>query len=384
MKSLEPTTRHLLGGTLLLALVIGLACSGNDPSDSIDTAAAPAATATTPDQTSAQSPDRAPDQTQPGRADRPDSGPATPVRTAAVERSSLERLVSAPGEVQALAQQRVRAPFAGVVTALDVVAGDRVRRGQTVGGLVSRDAEAAVTGAQEMLRAAETPQERDDAERALELARAHLVTSPLTTSVAGIVTDRSAASGDRVAEGQELLTVVDESSLVFRALVAQSDLGGIRPGERAEIELSGAADPLPGTVHGILPGIDAASLTAPVRIDLDRRPRELAPGLFGTAKIVVGEDRDVLVVPEAALLRDDVQGTVRVGLVRPDGTLHWVEVTVGLAAGSRVEVTPISGPLSAGDLVATAGHLGLPDGAPVRSTGTTRSTDATKPARETP
>ena len=174
---------------------------------------------------------------------QPGSGPATPVRAATVERSSIQRTVSAPGEVLALAQQRVRAPFAGIVTALDVVEGDRVRRGQTVGSLVARDAEAAVTGAREMLRAAKTPQEQDDAQRALELAEDHLVTSPLTTSVAGIVTARSAAPGDRVSEGQELLTVVDESSLVFRARVAQSDLAGIHPGERAEVELSGADRP---------------------------------------------------------------------------------------------------------------------------------------------
>jgi RND family efflux transporter MFP subunit len=285
--------------------------------------------------------------------------------------------VSAPGEVQALVQQQVRAPFAGIITALDVVEGDRVHNGQTVGSLVARDAQAAVTGAKEMLRAARTPQEQDDAQRALELAKDHLVTSPLTTSVAGIVTARSAAPGDRVSEGQELITVVDESSLVFRARVAQSDLGGIRPGERAEVELSGAGKAIPGTVHGVLPGIDPAALTAPVRIDLDRRPRGFAPGLFGTATIVVGEDENVLVVPEAALLRDDVQGTVRVGVVRPDHTLHWVEVTEGLAANSRVEITPVSGTLSAGDLVATSGHVGLSEGAAVNVTKTTDPTKGT-------
>jgi len=75
----------------------------------------------------------------------------------------------------------------------------------------------------------------------------------------------------------------------------------------------------------------------------------------------------VLLVPEAALLRDDVEGTVRVGVVRPDRTLHWVRVTDGLAADGRVEVTPASGELAAGDLVATSGHVGLPEGAPVKA-----------------
>jgi len=76
------------------------------------------------------------------------------------------------------------------------------------------------------------------------------------------------------------------------------------------------------------------------------------------------------VVPEAALLRDDVQGTVRVGQVRPDGTLHWVQVQPGLAENGRVEVIPVAGgdALAAGDVVATAGHVGLPEGARVTAT----------------
>lgn len=354
MRGLHATARILLGA--LLCTVV-LACPEKDPAPPQGQAPGGTTAATGGDSGD-------------GAGAAPEQQAATPVRTATVERASLDRTVTAPGEVVALVEQRVRAPFAGVITALDVVVGDRVKAGQRVGQMVARDAEAAVAGAREMLRAAETAQEKADAQRALELARKHLVRSPLTTSVGGLVTARTAAPGDRVSEGQELLTVIDTSSLVFRAHVAQSDLADIAPGETAQVQLSGTHASLPGQVHGVLPGIDPEALTAPVRIDLARRPKSMAPGLFGTATIVVGTHPNALVVPEAALLRDDVQGTVRVGQVRPDGTLHWVQVQPGLSEGGRVEVIPVEGgdALAAGDVVATAGHVGLPEGAKVTAT----------------
>ena len=88
----------------------------------------------------------------------PSEGPSgTPVQVAEVEVATMERTVSAPGHTVALVQQKVRAPFAGTLTGLSVVVGDAVQRGEQVGTIVARDSEAAVAGAEEMVRGAKTP-----------------------------------------------------------------------------------------------------------------------------------------------------------------------------------------------------------------------------------
>jgi len=288
---------------------------------------------------------------------------ATPVSVAAVERATLTETITAPGSTAMLVEQQVRAPFAGVLTALGVVEGDRVARGQQIGELVARDSEAALRGAEEMLRSASNESERADAERALELARSHRVEAPLLAAASGIVTRRAASAGDRVGEDQELLTIAAADSLVFRADVAQSDLARIRPGMAVEIDLAGAGPPLSGTTRGLLAGADAGDLTAPLRVDFNGRLAVQSAGLFGTARIAVARHADAVVVPAAAVLRDDVRGTSRVGTVAADGTLHWVAVETGLHDGDRLEI--VSPRLEPGTRVVLSGQVGLAEGTPL-------------------
>lgn len=286
----------------------------------------------------------------------------TPVHVARTERRDLVVLASGPGRTVALAQQRVRPPFAGTLTELTVSDGDTVRAGQIIGRVTSRDSEAAVSGAREMLRQARTPAEKSDAERALALAERGLVVAPLKAPADGAVVSHAATAGDRIAEDQEILSIADARSIAFLADLPQSELSKIASGQRATVEISGRGGAMSGTVHAVLPAANPNDFTAPVRIDLGVAAGRLTGGLFGTAHILVGEHRGALVVPESAAIRDDISGVTRVATIR-DGKLHWVTVAKGL---EQAGVTEVSSPeLSAGEPVIASGHVGLPEGAPV-------------------
>ena len=104
-------------------------------------------------------------------------------------------------------------------------------------------------------------------------------------------------------------------------------------------------------------------MSVPVRIDLRMSDAAVPTGLFGTAHIAVGERMNVNIVPIAAILRDDVNGTSRVAVVDPDGRARWAEVSVGVQQGTEAE---ISSPLLApGTRVIISGQVGLPDGSHV-------------------
>jgi len=285
-----------------------------------------------------------------------------PVKTAIVRLANLEGLASAPGHTVALVQQKIRVPFAGTLVTLSVADGDRVRRGEVVGTIVSRDSEAALSGAREMEREANTPAERDDAARARALAERNLIRAELRAPSDGVVLSHAAAPGDRVTDDQEILTLVDATSLAFVADVPQTDLARIRPGQRASIELAGRPRPVPGVVHDVLPMANAADFIAPVRIDLRDHEAALGVGLFGTAHIVVAEKPNAIVVPDAAVLRDDVTGKARIAVVR-DGHAHWEDVVPGLRGAAGTEV--VSPTLAPGIVVIVEGLVGLPEGAAV-------------------
>jgi RND family efflux transporter MFP subunit len=286
----------------------------------------------------------------------------------------VARVVTAPGHTAAFREQKVRAPFGGTLLELTPVDGDIVHRGQVVGTIVSKDSEAAVAGAREMERDAKTPAEKEDAARAAALAEKNLVRAVIRASADGAVLSHAAAPGDRVTEDQELLTIADRGSFVFLADVVQSELALVRPGQAAPVDLAGSPRPIPGVVHDVLPTANAGDFTAPVRIDLKRLPASASIGLYGTARITVGEHADVAVVPEAAVLRDDVSGVSRIALVQ-NGHAHWLTVTTGLKGPGGVEI--VSPPLQPGDAVIVSGQVGLPEGAGVVARAETVAPSAT-------
>lgn len=297
----------------------------------------------------------------------PDStalGAAVPVRVAEVIDTTLTEIVTGPGRTQALKQMRVRAPFAGTLASLRVADGDPVTAGQVVATMVSRNSAAALTGARAMLEAARSVEESSDARRAHALAVQGLVEAPLRAPENGVVVTHVAGEGDLVNEGDEIVTIAVAGSVVFVAQVVQSDLPRVRPGQVATIELAARALPLRGVVHAILPAASSENLSASVSLDFTGGDPPVEVGLFGIARIVVGVRRNALVVPAAALLRDDVYGTSRVAVVGEDGTAHWAQVTPGLVADGHVEI--IAPRLAVHSRVVVSGQVGLPDGARVR------------------
>ncbi|HEY7876734.1 MAG TPA: efflux RND transporter periplasmic adaptor subunit [Gemmatimonadaceae bacterium] len=289
---------------------------------------------------------------------------ATPVTMMTVTRGNLALMVSGPGRTDALDVQKVRAPFIGILDSLDVVVGDRVQGGQIIGAVVGQASQAALAGAEVMLRSATTPTQRLDAERALELARRNLIQAPLHAPRAGVVISRGASQGDLVSQADSIVSIASANSIVFIARIAQSELARVHAGQRATIDAPGLAVQPEGTVHGLLPA-DTSAMSVPVRIDL--RSSGVVPiGIFGTAHITVGERRDVSIVPVTALLRDDINGTSRVAIVTAGNRTHWIDVSVGIQQGRNVEIT--SPPLAPGTRVIVSGQVGLPEGSRVRQT----------------
>ncbi len=293
------------------------------------------------------------------------SAAATPVSAAPAERATLDVTVAAPGRTEALKEARVRSPFPSRLVSMRVTDGDRVASGQVVAQVVSKNSEAALRGAESMLSGARTAADSADARRAIEIARQNLVVQPLHSPAAGVVLSHAAAEGDYVDEGEVLLNIAVAGAVFFDAQVSQSDVARVRPGQRASIDVP-AVGPAPVTavVHGILPSASSADLSAPVRLDFSPARPDLTVGLFGTATITVAQRRDVVVVPETAVLTNDVDGTTRMAVIGDDGRAHWLDVRTGVHEDGRVEI--VSPRVAPGTRVITQGQVGLPEGTSVQ------------------
>ncbi len=291
-----------------------------------------------------------------------------PVEIAPVRHENVDVAVKASGRTEALRQGRVRAPYASRLIALRVADGDAIKKGQVMAVVVSKDSQAALDGARQMLAAARTTADKADAERAVELAKRDLVRQSLRAPADGVVLSHSAEAGDYVDEGEVLVTLAETDSVFFRAEVPQSAVDGVKPGQQASVSLPAvSAKPIPAVVHGVLPLASTENFSAPVRLDFSSARPALGLGLFGTARIVTARHADATVVPRAAVLTDDVTGVSRVAVVDGDGKAHWLDVTTGVTDGDSVEIVK---PAIAGNArVIVDGQVGLPEGAKVQVDG---------------
>ena len=303
-----------------------------------------------------------------GGGDDEDSAPSVapssvevPVRADTIRQMDLDVVVTAPGRTEALKQDRVRAPFASHLVALRVTDGDHVKAGEDVAQVVSKDSEAALEGARQMLAAAGNAADSADAQRAIDVAQRQLVGRPLRAPADGIVLSHGAEVGDYLDEGEVLLTIAEAGAVFFDAQVSQSDLGLVKPGQEASIELPAIGDgPAGAVVHAILPSASSDNLSAPVRLDFRPARPNITVGLFGTASIVAGHHQNAVTVPPSAVLRDDVSGVSRVAVLDSTGTTaHWVVVKTGIQQDGHLEIT--SPKLPVGQLVVVDGQVGLPD-----------------------
>jgi multidrug efflux pump subunit AcrA (membrane-fusion protein) len=125
------------------------------------------------------------------------------------------------------------------------------------------------------------------------------------------------------------------------------------------------------SVVAIDPSADPQSQSVRAHLAFGRlEPAERAvmkTDMFGTARIITGMHKGVLLVPRSALLRNDETNETSIVIVTPDSLAVTLRVTAGTVGDSLVEVA--SPALHEGQLVIVEGNYGLPDSTRVRVIG---------------
>ncbi len=93
-----------------------------------------------------------------------------------------------------------------------------------------------------------------EARAAVEVARIQLQYSELRAPFAGIVVSRNMEPGEVVSPAEEVLSLADLSMVKLKIFVDETEIGKVRPGQRAEVKIDTFPDKVyPGTVGYISP-----------------------------------------------------------------------------------------------------------------------------------
>ncbi len=318
---------------------------------------------------------------------------ASKISWATAKREPLERSLRLPGEIVADPDRsaRVASPVAGRLDRVDFHEGANVKKGELLATVrapelgrlraeragASAKASAARANAKRKRALVEkgmaSEQDAVDTEAeadALESQARGLGTDlaaiggggnasvGLRAPVSGVVLTRDAVVGQPVNSDQTLAQIADLSEVWFLGRVFEKDLGRIRIGAAAEVELNAyPKEHFAGTVELLGKQVDSVARTLTVRVRLKNRNDLLRLGLFGTARIAESDAAKAepkLVVSRNAL--SDVGGKTVVFVHHPDDDFELHEVTLGDSGVGTVEV--VSG-LREGEEVVTEGAFAV-------------------------
>jgi len=171
------------------------------------------------------------------------------------------------------------------------------------------------------------------------------VRAPIT----GHVVRKAALQGSYVQPGVELFRIADLSTVGVVAEVYETDVGRVRAGQRAVLEVGAYPGvEFAGKVSFVEPVVADGSRALRVRIDLANPGTRLRPGMFGEVTLDLGA-RDEIVVPTDALV--DTGDVQYVFVSRGRGRFEPRRVRVGETAGGSVA---IGEGLAEGDRVVTS------------------------------
>lgn len=201
------------------------------------------------------------------------------------------------------------------------------------------------------------------AEGKLKGADAQVYYSEIRSPINGVVTDRPLFAGETAAAGSALITVMDTSSLLAKAHVAQRVAQQMRLGDEAAVHVPGVDEAVKAQVSLISPALDPGSTTVEVWLKIDNKSGVLKAGTPVKVVITTRAIAQAWKIPHTAVLTAQ-DGSTSVLIIGADGTAHRKAVTLGISDGVDVQV--LSG-LTPSDRVITVGAYGLDEGTKVKA-----------------
>ncbi len=210
---------------------------------------------------------------------------------------------------------------------------------------------------------------RDQAASTLEQARKMFADTRLTSPITGRVEQRFVEKGELVAPGSPVVRVVDTRHVKIRAGVPERYATDIRESAPAWVRLSSAGLEEEAKLTFVGRFVDVKSRTFPVEIDLENTSARLKPEMVVDVSIERRSLADALVVPQTALVHDDLGTGLYV--VSREGDQYIADRKTVITGPSFNGTVVIESGVESGDQIVVVGQSNLTDGNPVQIVSST-------------
>ena len=187
------------------------------------------------------------------------------------------------------------------------------------------------------------------AKAALDNAEENLRYATITSPINGEVLSKDVEVGDAVSsilvlgsQATLVMTLGDTSEVYVRGKVDESDIGKVYLGQSARIVVESFKDKtFQGKVTKISPlGVEKDNVTTfEVRVSIQNSTGELRANMSANAEVILEEKKNVLLVPEGALVFDKGKNpSVEIPDPKADAGRKKVAVKLGISNGVKAEI----------------------------------------------
>jgi len=316
--------------------------------------------------------------------------PPEAVTTVVCQPGKWESSIQAVGSIQPVQGVTLSADQPGVVSKISFQSGSRVREGQVLVSLDTRQERAQLASAaarrdltkqsldraksllaQGAIAQAEFDQadaQYKDAEASVRLIEATIERKTIRAPFSGTAGIRQVNLGQYVNSGDPVVPLQSLDRVYVDFAVPQQQVVALRTGAKVEVADSGSVSLATGTITAINPVADENTRNVQVQATFANPRGRLRPGMYVTARVNVGSGQSVVALPVSAINYAPYGNSVFIveEMKGPDGKAYkgvrQQFVQVGEARGDQVAV--LSG-IKAGQEIVTSGVFKLRTGAAV-------------------
>ena len=281
-----------------------------------------------------------------------------------VKKADIRSTISGSGTLTGANSATLKFLQGGKLAYINVKEGDRVKKGQVIAGLDTKELSITLQQARNTYTAKDATAkraedeakgndddetfeqkedrvlaqvDRDNAYDSMKKAERAFEDAVIVSPIAGIVTQASPLAGQTVTAADTIAQIVDESAIYFDAEIDETDIGQLKTNMLAEVTLDAYPDQIfNGVVEKIIPttqSTDSGATVVIVQINLNSPNLTFVNGLNGQADIVTKQLTNVLVIPQEALIEDDLV------YIKEGDEFKQVKVETGLSSSENIEIT---------------------------------------------
>lgn len=311
--------------------------------------------------------------------------PAVSITVADAEEDSWPLHLSAVGTARAVNGTQLTTEAAGIVNKINFSSGDQVKAGQTLVTLDDQADRAQLKALRAAVALSKAELERTQrlhrqgsaskAELDRATSQADQATGNLTSQEARIAQKTIKAPfdgqlgirlidlGEFLSPGVPVVSLQQLSPIYVDFKLPEGNLNALEVGQNISATVDAWPDTtFEGKVTAIEPGVDASTRSIKVQAEIDNEDLQLRPGMFARVQLSLGEEENVVMIPQSAVSFNPYGNAVFVVAESEgrDGEAQQIVkrrfVRTGRTVGDYIAI--LEG-LEPGDTVATSGLLKL-------------------------